>query len=297
MPEYSAADLQEGAKQICRALWGKYTDINGREQSVLGDMTKVRYVKGLSTAAQRLLTNLEHTSRRLPGTQETRRLMRFDIHALRVRYGVPIFVTFSPDESHNLLMVRLSRTRREDPILTTGCDKLGKDFCDRDRPPVGRDLSAEQDVVLGVPVSDLLPYIPSYDQRKQVLARDALASVDAFWIIVLAAYEHLFGLRVCPDCPNCNHGEHTVPCQDLLGSNATSAGGIFGRLDAAYAAVEAQKSTGSLHAHLQPFFAVLAPAHATGRDHGAAAHTKFRRDISIAKLQCTRIANCLRRTV
>eukprot|EP00959_Pyramimonas_sp_CCMP1952_P215327 4505396-Pyramimonas_sp.AAC.1 len=42
--------------------------------------------------------------------------MRFETNALRVRYGVPIFVTFSPDEGHNLLMVRLSRTRRQDPV-------------------------------------------------------------------------------------------------------------------------------------------------------------------------------------
>ena len=98
---------------------------------------------------------------------------------------------------------------------------------------------------------------PSYDERTQVLARDALASVDAFWIIVLAAYEHLFGLRVCPRCPDCNTEKFHCPCQDLYGSNATSAGGIFGRIDAAYAAVEAQKSTGALHAHLQLFIQCL----------------------------------------
>lgn len=45
MLEFTAEDLQEGAKQIGRAMWGKYTDINDRQQSVLGDMTKVRYVK------------------------------------------------------------------------------------------------------------------------------------------------------------------------------------------------------------------------------------------------------------
>ena len=117
-------------------------------------------------------------------------------------------------------------------------------------------------MVLGVPMDDLFP---SYDERTQVLARDALASVDAFWIIVLAAYEHLFGLRVCPRCPDCNAGKDnsvdtengTMPCQDFYGSNATSAGGIFGRIDAAYAAVEAQKSTGALHAHLQLFIQCL----------------------------------------
>eukprot|EP00959_Pyramimonas_sp_CCMP1952_P118152 2469992-Pyramimonas_sp.AAC.1 len=42
--------------------------------------------------------------------------MRFETNALRVRYGVPIFVTFSPDEGRNLPVVRLSRARRQDPV-------------------------------------------------------------------------------------------------------------------------------------------------------------------------------------
>ena len=87
-------------------------------KAVNGDMTKLRFVPGLSGAALKLLQSIEHTCRRLPGTQEVRRLMRFDTNAMRVRYGVPIFVTFSPDEAHNLLMVRLSRTRRNDPVFT-----------------------------------------------------------------------------------------------------------------------------------------------------------------------------------
>ena len=151
-------------------------------------------------------------------------------------------------------MVRLSRTRRADPIITTGCDAVGAKYAGRSTPAVGQDVHAEQDTVLGVPMHEI---IPSYDERKQLLPRDALASVDAFWIIFLATYEHLFGLRVCPRCPDCNHGEFTTPCQDLLGSNATTAGGVFGRLDAAYTAVEAQKSTGSLHAHSQLFVQCL----------------------------------------
>ena len=76
-------------------------------------MAKVRYAPGLGAAAQRLLRNLAHRPRRLPGTQATRRRMRFDTHANRVRYGLPIFMTCSPDEARSLLMMRLSRTRRK----------------------------------------------------------------------------------------------------------------------------------------------------------------------------------------
>ena len=92
----------EGSKQLCKALKGKYRNLDGKMQGVNGDMTKLRYVATLSGAARKLLANIEHTSRRLPRTQEIRRLMRFDTNAMSIRYGVPIFVTFSPDEAHNL---------------------------------------------------------------------------------------------------------------------------------------------------------------------------------------------------
>ena len=84
-------------------------------KSVAGDLTKVRFALGLPPAAKRLLQNLEHSTRQIPGTQEIRKVMRYDTNAGRVRRGVPIFVTFSPDEKHNLLMLRLSRCRRSDP--------------------------------------------------------------------------------------------------------------------------------------------------------------------------------------
>ena len=48
-----------------------------------------------------------------------------------------------------------------------------------------------------------------------------------------------------------------TPCQDLFGSSATAEGGVFGRIDAGYTSIEAQKSTGSLHAHSQLFVQCL----------------------------------------
>ena len=131
---FTANDLEQGAIQLCKGLWSDYQDLDERTKKVNGDMTKLRYVPNLSTSAKRLLDNIEHTSRIIPGTQETRRQMRFDTNAFRVRYGVPIFVTFSPDESHSLLMLRLSRTRRNDSIFTSGGDPLGRAFCGRREP-------------------------------------------------------------------------------------------------------------------------------------------------------------------
>ena len=48
---FTPEDLEEGAISIVRALWGKYKDVNGKLQSVGGDMAKLRYVPGLSDAA------------------------------------------------------------------------------------------------------------------------------------------------------------------------------------------------------------------------------------------------------
>ena len=72
----TAEKLEKGAIQIVNALWGKYKTPSGY-QKVNGDLTKVRWVEGLSAAAHRLL----------------QRMMRFDTQALRILYGVPVFVT------------------------------------------------------------------------------------------------------------------------------------------------------------------------------------------------------------
>ena len=43
--------LEHGVIEIAKALWGKYTDVQGTLKSVGGDMTRVCYVPGLSPAA------------------------------------------------------------------------------------------------------------------------------------------------------------------------------------------------------------------------------------------------------
>ena len=55
----------------------------------------MRCVKGLSPAAHRLLQHIEHATRNLQGTQEARRLMRFDTQALRIVCGLPVLLFFS----------------------------------------------------------------------------------------------------------------------------------------------------------------------------------------------------------
>ena len=103
----------------------------------------------------------------------------------------------------------------------------------------------------------ILSQVPSWAERRMVLARDPMASVEGFRVIVDATMRHLFGLRTCPNCPRCSHSEQMSPCQDLFGSNAAPEGGVFGRVDACYVSIEAQKSTGALHAHCQVFVQCL----------------------------------------
>ena len=59
---------------------------------------------------------------------------------------------------------------------------------------------------------------PTGDQRRAIIARDALACVDGFLTIVQLVMEYLFGMRCCIRCPDC-------ACSDLFGSNAKPEGG------------------------------------------------------------------------
>jgi hypothetical protein len=148
--------------------------------------------------------------------------------------------------------VRLSRTRVNDPSAIHGRSEQERRWCTRTEPraPAG-------EPVVGLSVQMLLDQLPDYDARRRILAHDPLASVDGFRILVALAYQHLFGIRVCLSCADCNNGDNSTPCQDYFGSNAQPEGGTFGRVDAIYTSIEAQKSTGSLHAHCQVFVECL----------------------------------------
>ena len=73
--------------------------------------------------------------------------------------------------------------------------------------------------------------------------------------MVQLTFKYLFGVNYCSNCPECVSSAD--PCQDLFGSSANAEGGIFGRIDAIFTSIEAQKSTGSLHAHSQLFVQCL----------------------------------------
>eukprot|EP00438_Fugacium_kawagutii_P008899 Skav215707 [mRNA] locus=scaffold2573:242958:252224:+ [translate_table: standard] len=244
-------DIEAGAIQLLRALQGNYISQGGRPKPVKGDVSKLPYVRGLAPAARKLVQNMRHTAQSMPGTQEARKRMRFEIEALRIKFGTPIFVTFSPDEGHQMLYIRMARARFSDPVRQASAYQ-NWDVSDREYPPL------DGNYTLPIHVESFCRALPTWEQRRQAMARDPLASVDGFRVLVLLVMEHLFGLRVCPQCPDCNLASSPYkPCQDQSGSSATLVGGVFGRMDAAYVTIEAQKSSGSLHAHCQCFVQCL----------------------------------------
>ncbi|CAJ1414058.1 unnamed protein product, partial [Effrenium voratum] len=232
-------EIVAGAQELARRLNGTYTDVNGGEKPVRGDLTKLRFAN-LQPAARKILANVEARAANIPGTHEVRKTMRLQTHAYRVCYGTSIFLTFSPSERDTALMLRLARVREEDPALlrdsakkfqARGAPALDEEFCR---------LSPEA----------LAESLPSYEDRRALLARDPLACAEGFRTLVLLTLRHLLGVRFCPRCPNCAASER--PCSDAFGSNALATGGVLGRVDAVFGSIECQKS-GTLHAHLQVF--------------------------------------------
>lgn len=111
-------EIADGSLEILGQLHnGMYTDVTGVLKPVKGDLTKLRHVPGLSLAAQKVLTNAEARTRRIPGTHEVRKTMRHQTNANRVCYGTAVFITFSPKEGDSALMVRLVRARQSDPAV------------------------------------------------------------------------------------------------------------------------------------------------------------------------------------
>ena len=68
----------------------------------------------------------------------------------------------------------------------------------------GKQDGDADDVLFGVSVDDLTDLLPTFDQRRRILATDALASVEGFRIMVQLTMQYLFGVNFCPCCPNCH---------------------------------------------------------------------------------------------
>ena len=113
--------------------------------------------------------------------------MRFATQAYRIRYGILFVITFFPDEGHHLLMIRLSRTRRNDPVIKNTFTNNLSQLCSSDVP----DLNASsEDVVLVASIEEMANMLLCHDARRENLATDALASVDGFRMMVQLTFQH-----------------------------------------------------------------------------------------------------------
>ena len=111
----TALKHQDGALSPCRALTGQSIDASGKGQSVCGDTTTLRCVPGLGRTANRLLLNIEHTSRKLLGTRQGGRCGSTPLRTECVtacRVSSP-----SPMTKHMVCgSVRMSRVHRRDHL-------------------------------------------------------------------------------------------------------------------------------------------------------------------------------------
>lgn len=162
-------DIVAGVREITSRLRGTYTDINGEEKPVQGDLTKLRFAN-LKPAARKTLANVEARAKNIPGTDEVRKTMRLQTHAYRVCFGTSIFLTFSPSERDTALMLRLARVREEDPaLLRDGAKKFQ-----------ARGLPALDEEFCRLSPEALAENLPNYEDRRALLARDPLACAEGF---------------------------------------------------------------------------------------------------------------------
>ena len=143
-----------------------------------------------------MINRIRAVTRKIPGTNEVRTLMRYDTHAARIAQGVPLFVTLSPDEKHNLFFIRMCRTRTNDPAQAADDDT--QHWSQRETPSFHNNL----DQTFCVNLDQLREKVPDFDTRRKMISREALASVDGFRTIVALFFEFMLGLRFCPDCPD-----------------------------------------------------------------------------------------------
>ena len=241
----------EDAAMVATALLDKLNHghyvHNGKRCKINGDFTKLHFAENLSDMQRRLLADMRFRCRTLPGTQEIRtKIGHLGFWAIVV-YGNAIFMTISPGERHNYLALRFFRYRKMDPFMAAATEDAinQKPWCGPDAPS----LQPKADEIYSVE-------IPGYDLRRLMMAQDPLCAANAFFVQIRTILATALGIRMCPHCPHCAASKN--PCQDAFGSSAELMGGLAGRADAMFGAVECQKSNGSLHYH---FFVFLQRLH------------------------------------
>ena len=183
------------------------------------------------------------------------------LFGFRCCYGECIFVTVSPNRRHSALLLRLSRCRRNDPMLANR-DQHSTDsnsvlsywrhrYASATEPHTFVKTSVVRDP-LGVEVEREIE-LPDWAIRQQWLSQDPLASVHHYQVVMRILIPAAFGLRMCMRCPNCNgdcdmFNDPMESCSDFMGNNHKSMGGYAGIATAMAFANEFQ-GDGTPHGH------------------------------------------------
>ena len=126
--EDSATELIHAAQGIYQKLWRGSFRSRGKKRSVAGDTTRLQHADGLSQTERRLLRSVGYMASQVSGTQPIRLKIGHCLFGARVCYGECLFMTISPSERHSGLVLRLSRYRRNDPIVqaTEGAEEAAQ---------------------------------------------------------------------------------------------------------------------------------------------------------------------------
>ena len=129
--------------------------------------------------------------------------------------------TISPNENHSVVVLKLSRARRNDP----GVKHSSEDW---------QRLAGADFPTLDATSQDLELEFPEYDLRCAATARDPLAVIEGFRVHLLLRLATALGTRMCPRCPRCNADRGLRGCQDKFGCNMRPLGGACLRWEAAW---------------------------------------------------------------
>ena len=102
-------------------IWKKISDnaavIDGRVVPINGNLGLLFSDSSIDATDKLILRSYMAVTKNISGCQALRKRIGHILFGVRCCYGESIFVTISPNRRHSALLLRLSRCRRNDPML------------------------------------------------------------------------------------------------------------------------------------------------------------------------------------
>ena len=238
----------QAMKNLYHHLWNGHYGKGLARVCIAGDTTKLHLANGLSPLEKKLALEQNYLAKNFPGTQQVRRLMYHRQFGARVCYGDCLFFRISPNEQNSALVLHLSIFRANDPYCLHA-DRDTRRLAKNDYPNLearrSRPSHGTREKMSNAWESVDIE-LPAYEQRRVATARNPRAVIEAYRVEIYLRLAHVFGVRMCPQCPRCNSTGRG--CQDRFGSNRRPVGGSCGGMNALGGATEFQKY-GTPHFH------------------------------------------------